>query len=86
MTPKIEMAGVKKAFGAKKVLRGVDLKVNKGESLVIIGGSGTGTSVAVTPSSAPSPSSARCTIGDGNMPPASIACADPPRSSPRPAP
>ena len=47
MTPKIEMAGVKKAFGAKKVLRGVDLKVNKGESLVIIGGSGTGKSVTI---------------------------------------
>ncbi|MBB6254983.1 ABC transporter ATP-binding protein [Nitrospirillum iridis] len=44
-TPKIELSGVKKAFGAKKVLDGVDLSVAKGESFVIIGGSGTGKSV-----------------------------------------
>ncbi|WP_044559211.1 ABC transporter ATP-binding protein [Azospirillum sp. B4] len=44
-TPKIELTGVKKAFGPKKVLDGVDLSVAKGESFVIIGGSGTGKSV-----------------------------------------
>ncbi|EGX99668.1 ABC transporter, ribonucleotide transport ATP-binding protein [Nitrospirillum viridazoti Y2] len=44
-TPKIELIGVKKAFGPKKVLDGVDLSVAKGESFVIIGGSGTGKSV-----------------------------------------
>lgn len=43
--PMIEMNGVTKAFGPKKVLRGIDLKVDKGQSLVIIGGSGTGKSV-----------------------------------------
>ncbi len=47
MTAKIEMRDVHKAFGAKKVLRGVNLTVNKGESLVIIGGSGTGKSVTI---------------------------------------
>jgi phospholipid/cholesterol/gamma-HCH transport system ATP-binding protein len=47
MTARIEMKGVHKAFGAKSVLRGVDLKVEKGESLVIIGGSGTGKSVTI---------------------------------------
>ncbi|MEL7464622.1 MAG: ATP-binding cassette domain-containing protein [Pseudomonadota bacterium] len=47
MTPKIEMKNVAKAFGPKKVLRGVDLKVDPGESLVIIGGSGTGKSVTI---------------------------------------
>ena len=47
MTPKIEMKAVAKAFGPKKVLQGVDLSVNKGESLVIIGGSGTGKSVTI---------------------------------------
>lgn len=46
-TPKIEMRGVAKAFGSKKVLQGVDLSVNEGESLVIIGGSGTGKSVTI---------------------------------------
>ncbi|MEX2520767.1 MAG: ATP-binding cassette domain-containing protein [Paracoccaceae bacterium] len=45
--PKIEMKAVAKAFGANKVLQGVDLKVAKGESLVIIGGSGTGKSVTI---------------------------------------
>lgn len=45
--PKIEMRGVEKAFGPKQVLRGVDLSVAPGESLVIIGGSGTGKSVTL---------------------------------------
>lgn len=45
--PKVEMKGVYKAFGKKKVLEGFDLTVNKGESLVIIGGSGTGKSVTI---------------------------------------
>lgn len=45
--PMIELLGVHKAFGAKKVLDGVDLKVGKGESVVIIGGSGTGKSVTL---------------------------------------
>ncbi|MEM6905736.1 MAG: ATP-binding cassette domain-containing protein [Pseudomonadota bacterium] len=47
MSDKIVMAGVAKAFGAKKVLRGVDLQVDEGQSLVIIGGSGTGKSVTL---------------------------------------
>jgi phospholipid/cholesterol/gamma-HCH transport system ATP-binding protein len=47
VTPKIEMRGVRKSFGAKHVLRGVDLTVNRSESMVIIGGSGTGKSVTL---------------------------------------
>jgi len=43
--PKIRLAGVKKRFGEKVVLDGVDLEVAAGESLIIIGGSGTGKSV-----------------------------------------
>ena len=46
-TPKIELRGVKKRFGSKVVLDGVDLKIEKGESLVVIGGSGTGKSVTI---------------------------------------
>ena len=46
-TPKIELQGVKKRFGPKVVLDGVDLKVGKGESVVIIGGSGSGKSVTI---------------------------------------
>ncbi|TCP43085.1 ABC transporter ATP-binding protein [Rhodovulum marinum] len=41
----IELQGLHKAFGANRVLRGVDLTVPRGESMVIIGGSGTGKSV-----------------------------------------
>ncbi|MEM1266590.1 MAG: ATP-binding cassette domain-containing protein [Pseudomonadota bacterium] len=47
MTPKIALNGVEKAFGPNKVLRGVTLNVAAGESLVIIGGSGTGKSVTL---------------------------------------
>jgi phospholipid/cholesterol/gamma-HCH transport system ATP-binding protein len=45
--PKIELAGLRKSFGANRVLDGVSLKVMPGESLVIIGGSGTGKSVTL---------------------------------------
>ena len=44
-SPKISLRGVTKAFGSKKVLRGIDLDVTQGESMVVIGGSGTGKSV-----------------------------------------
>jgi phospholipid/cholesterol/gamma-HCH transport system ATP-binding protein len=46
-TPKIELKGVHKRFGRKVVLDGVDLTVEKGESMVIIGGSGSGKSVTL---------------------------------------
>ena len=39
------LRGVTKSFGPKKVLQGIDLDVAKGESMVVIGGSGTGKSV-----------------------------------------
>ena len=41
----ITLSGVHKAFGPNKVLRGVDLTIPSGTSMVIIGGSGTGKSV-----------------------------------------
>ncbi|MGA3306032.1 MAG: ATP-binding cassette domain-containing protein [Stellaceae bacterium] len=45
--PKIAVRGLKKSFGNKVVLDGVDLDVGVGESVVVIGGSGTGKSVTV---------------------------------------
>ena len=44
---KIKISGLKKSFGKKVVLDGVDLEIAKGESLVVIGGSGTGKSVLI---------------------------------------
>ena len=41
----IEARNLHKSFGPKRVLAGIDLSVAKGESLVVIGGSGTGKSV-----------------------------------------
>lgn len=41
----IKLVGLHKGFGAKNVLLGLDLQVEKGESRVIIGGSGSGKSV-----------------------------------------
>jgi phospholipid/cholesterol/gamma-HCH transport system ATP-binding protein len=42
---KIRIRGLHKRFGAKQVLDGLDLDVAEGESVVVIGGSGTGKSV-----------------------------------------
>ncbi len=50
--PKIRLRNVHKAFGSKVVLDGLDLDVMPGESVVIIGGSGTGKSVTL-----------KCTLG-----------------------
>lgn len=41
----ITLSGVTKTFGKNRVLRGVDLTIPSGQSMVIIGGSGTGKSV-----------------------------------------
>ena len=43
----IELRDVHKAFGPKKILTGVNLTIPRGESMVIIGGSGTGKSVTL---------------------------------------
>jgi len=50
--PKIRLRDVHKAFGPKQVLDGINLDVMPGESVVIIGGSGTGKSVTL-----------KCTLG-----------------------
>lgn len=44
-SPKISIRGLKKSFGSKAVLSGVDLDLEAGRSLVVIGGSGSGKSV-----------------------------------------
>lgn len=43
----VEFVDVHKAYGKKQVLRGANLKVYRGEVLVILGGSGTGKSVTL---------------------------------------
>jgi phospholipid/cholesterol/gamma-HCH transport system ATP-binding protein len=44
-TPKIRLRGLKKSFGDKQVLDGIDMDVPAGTSMVVIGGSGSGKSV-----------------------------------------
>ena len=44
---KIAVSGIEKSFGRKRVLSGLDLACGAGESLVVIGGSGTGKSVLI---------------------------------------
>jgi phospholipid/cholesterol/gamma-HCH transport system ATP-binding protein len=43
--PKIRIRGLRKSFGDKRVLDGIDLDIDPGTSTVIIGGSGSGKSV-----------------------------------------
>ena len=45
--PAIRIRGLCKAFGRNRVLDGLDLDIGRGESLAVIGGSGTGKSVLV---------------------------------------
>ena len=45
--PKIRLRGVRKSFGPKAVLDGVDLDIRAGHSMVILGGSGSGKSVTL---------------------------------------
>jgi len=47
MTTKLLVKNLVKNFGKKQVLTGVDLQVKQGESLVILGGSGSGKSVLI---------------------------------------
>ena len=44
-TPKIEIRDLHKSFGSNRVLQGINLTIMPGESVVIIGGSGSGKSV-----------------------------------------
>ncbi|HLB05921.1 MAG TPA: ABC transporter ATP-binding protein [Thermodesulfobacteriota bacterium] len=43
----IKVVDLYKSFGPKKVLQGADLEISKGESMVVLGGSGTGKSVLI---------------------------------------
>jgi phospholipid/cholesterol/gamma-HCH transport system ATP-binding protein len=46
-TPKIEVRDLRKSFDGKQVLRGVNLAIQPGQSIAVIGGSGTGKSVLI---------------------------------------
>lgn len=46
-TIKIRVVNLYKSFGESQVLRGVDLEVHQGESMVVIGGSGSGKTVLI---------------------------------------
>ena len=48
----IEVSQLHKSFGQQQVLRGVNMKIDRGESVVIIGGSGCGKSAGATGRSA----------------------------------
>jgi len=45
--PMISVIGLYKSFGDKEVLRGLDLEIGRGESLMLVGGSGAGKSVFI---------------------------------------
>jgi phospholipid/cholesterol/gamma-HCH transport system ATP-binding protein len=47
MAPKIQVKNLYKSFGSHDVLKGIDLEVGTGRSLVILGGSGSGKSVLI---------------------------------------
>lgn len=47
MNSKIKISNLTKSFATKKVLNGVDLNIEKGKSMVILGGSGSGKSVLI---------------------------------------
>lgn len=44
-SPPVVVKGLRKSFGSQQVLKGIDLTVNKGEILAVLGKSGTGKSV-----------------------------------------
>src|SRR5271168_1321548 len=43
----LEFRGLKKSFGERQVLKGIDLKISEGEILFLLGTSGTGKSVTL---------------------------------------
>lgn len=43
----VEIEGLKKSFGSNEVLKGINLKIEKGENLVVFGKSGSGKSVLI---------------------------------------
>ncbi|HMJ46968.1 MAG TPA: ATP-binding cassette domain-containing protein [Ferruginibacter sp.] len=46
-SPVIEIKGLYKSFGQNHILKGVDMVINKGENLVVLGKSGSGKSITI---------------------------------------
>ena len=54
--PRLEVRGIRKTFGQNAVLKGINLSVDAGEVVALIGGNGAGKSASRWMSTAPSPS------------------------------
>jgi ABC-type polar amino acid transport system ATPase subunit len=65
--PVIELRGIRKNFGALEVLRGIDLTVNAGEHVVLLGPSGSGKSTVLRTINLLEPPSAGSLVVDGHQ-------------------
>src|SRR3712207_9556079 len=69
MAQTLELAGVEKSFGATRVLHGIDLDVNAGEMIVVVGASGCGKSTLLRiVAGLEEPTAGRVRIGGGGVP------------------
>jgi D-xylose transport system ATP-binding protein len=65
--PLLELRGITKQFGAVEVLRGVDLQVNRGEVLALVGDNGAGKSTLIRTISGAGPADAGAISWQGNQ-------------------
>jgi phospholipid/cholesterol/gamma-HCH transport system ATP-binding protein len=63
--PKIKLTGVTKSFGDNHVLKGVDLEIANGESMVLIGASASGKTLLMKGILAPRERETMMLLGEG---------------------